>query len=88
MFEFGKHVIIPTKQEVQEYATDWTQDEGNHKRRVENPNQLLKNVWVYIEVLDLPREVKACSLMEIAISLITIITLDKIEKMKIKKKGG
>jgi hypothetical protein len=85
MFEFGKHIVIPNKDEVHEYATGWVNDEEGHQRRVQNPNQLLKNVWVYIEVLDLPREVKACSLMEIAISLITIITLEKIEKMKVKK---
>ena len=88
MFEFGKHIIAPSSEEVKAYAVSQLNDEKEHQRRTRDANQLLKNVWVYIEVLDLPREVKACSLMEIAISLITIITLDKIEKMKIKKKGG
>ena len=74
MFEFGKHIVIPTQQEVKVYTVS---DEEEHQRRTRNPNQLLKNVWVFIEVMDLPREVKACSLLEIAISLIMIITLDK-----------
>ena len=70
-----KHIIVPNKDEVHEYASGWANDEDSHARRTKNPNQLLKNVWVYIEILDLPREVKACSLLEIAISLITLITL-------------
>lgn len=85
MFGLDKQVIIPTQQEVKAYTVD---DEEGHRRRVRNPNQLLKNVWVYIEVMDLPREVKACSLLEIAMSLIMIITLDKMEKMKIRKGKG
>jgi hypothetical protein len=88
MFESIKQVVIPTRQEVQEYATSCLNDEDEHRRRTRDPNQLLKNVWVYIEVLDLPREVKACSLMEIAISLITIITLKEIEKLRIRKGKG
>jgi hypothetical protein len=82
MFEFGKHIVIPTQQEVKVYTVS---DEEEHQRRVRDPNQLLKNVWVFIEVMDLPREVKACSLLEIAMSLIMIITLDKMEKLKIKR---
>lgn len=70
-------IFIPTKDEVHEYALGWAEDEENHKRRCSNPNQLLKNVWVYIEVMDLPREVKATSLMEIAMSLIHLITTEK-----------
>jgi hypothetical protein len=86
MFGLDKHIIIPNKDEVHEYATGWINDEEAHKRRTENPNQLLKNVWVYIEVMDLPREVKACSLWQIAMSLIHLITLEK-NAIKLKRKS-
>jgi len=84
MFEFNKHIITPNKEEIHEYATGWVNDEENHVRRAKNPNQLLKNVFVYIEVMDIPREVKACSLWEIAMSLIHLITLEK-DAVKLKR---
>ena len=82
MFDFTKHVVIPTQQEVKVYATDQAHDTENETRRINNPNQTLKNMWVHVEVMDIAREAKVFSLLEIAMSLIQIITEPTIRKKK------
>jgi len=75
MFDFSQDIVVPNKEETHQYAEGWKKDEEETARRIKNPNLTLKSAFVHIEVMDLPREVKAISLMEIALSLIQIITL-------------